>query len=560
MHNPLITKCLYRGISVARDVFPGVLLMAALTVAAIGQTAPLDAGAMVMTPVVERNELQVQFRLVEDTVSPSPGVQANATGADALITTSWRPLGADIPATAWLIIIDNSDPRRAATIAENARVVSEFIGKLPQRDAFTVHTLARELVLVAPFGTTSEEAISRVANVRPGGTEALVTLIHQSVREGLRLLDERDEPRKAVLLLTDGIDETAGGPDAIEAERQRLIEAANERGVAIHTICYAERASLMTYFGPFREISADTGGIHIPAEPADRGATSRQIPPGSLDRIVRAMQGTGTVVLNLAALKEIEPVPEVVVEVMTESGRPARINIPSEQVAAALAGPQPDDLSVDEPAEDASPVDEPPADEPAEEDLATDDPPEEDHPEVIEETTSIPFLLWVLLGLFILFGVIAIIKIRANNQRREAEALAAEEAARVAAAREEEARIAEETRIAEDARRAAEQANKAEDKPLAWLEMCDAQQTRHPIRIPNLKVGRGQHNDFVLRNDSVSGNHCVINRTRDGEWTVTDLNSGNGVILNGNQVQQASLRHGDTIELGDLKMRFLLHP
>jgi pSer/pThr/pTyr-binding forkhead associated (FHA) protein len=78
------------------------------------------------------------------------------------------------------------------------------------------------------------------------------------------------------------------------------------------------------------------------------------------------------------------------------------------------------------------------------------------------------------------------------------------------------------------------------------------------VRIPSLKIGRGQHNDFVLRNDSISGNHCVLNSNRDGQWSVTDLNSGNGVVLNGESVQQAELRHGDTIELGELKMRFLL--
>ena len=88
--------------------------------------------------------------------------------------------------------------------------------------------------------------------------------------------------------------------------------------------------------------------------------------------------------------------------------------------------------------------------------------------------------------------------------------------------------------------------------------MCDAQQTRHPVRMSTLKIGRGQHNDFVLRNDSVSGNHCVLNCNREGQWGITDLDSGNGVVLNGESVRQAPLKHGDVIELGELKMRFLL--
>ena len=149
-------------------------------------------------------------------------------------------------------------------------------------------------------------------------------------------------------------------------------------------------------------------------------------------------------------------------------------------------------------------------------------------------------------GVLLAILVTAALMVRASR-RRAAEARFADEE-----------RAAQEERQAEAARRQAEEAKKPESPPLAWLEMCDAQQTRHPVRIPNLKIGRGQHNDFVLRNDSVSGNHCVLNCNREGGWTITDLNSGNGVILNGTQVVQAGLHHGDTIELGELKMRFLL--
>jgi len=88
--------------------------------------------------------------------------------------------------------------------------------------------------------------------------------------------------------------------------------------------------------------------------------------------------------------------------------------------------------------------------------------------------------------------------------------------------------------------------------------MCDAEQTRYPVTLTNMKIGRGQHNDLVLRNDSISGNHCVLQQNREGKWIITDQASGNGVVVNGERVQQTALRHGDIVELGDLKMRFLL--
>jgi hypothetical protein len=94
--------------------------------------------------------------------------------------------------------------------------------------------------------------------------------------------------------------------------------------------------------------------------------------------------------------------------------------------------------------------------------------------------------------------------------------------------------------------------------PLAFLEMCDATQTRYPLTIKGVKIGRGKHNDIVIGNDSVSGSHCVLS-LRNDEWMVADLKSGNGVLVNGKQVSQATLRPNDVIELGDIKMRFLLN-
>jgi hypothetical protein len=95
------------------------------------------------------------------------------------------------------------------------------------------------------------------------------------------------------------------------------------------------------------------------------------------------------------------------------------------------------------------------------------------------------------------------------------------------------------------------------EAPLAFLEMCDAVQTRHPLTMKNVKIGRGKHNDIVVANDSVSGSHCVLSM-RNEDWVISELESGNGVIVNGKQVKQATLKAQDVIELGDLKMRFLL--
>jgi hypothetical protein len=536
---------------------------------AFAQSAPLDERFTEITPNADRNEVHITFRLVEDTVAEIPGIRATPVGGGDAIHATWKRWGtAETPKTAWLIIIDNSDPRRIQTIAENARLVTTFIDNLPVGHAFAVQSLSRELVQVTPFATSKTEAKRQVSEIRPGGTEALVTLIHQSVREGLSLLKEREEPRKAVLLLTDGIDETPGGAEAGQIEKNRLIKEAKEAGVVIHTIAYAERADAMTYYGAMREISTETGGIHIPAQPADRAPNPRQIPADSLDRMIKAMQGTGTVALNVASLKTVEPTPGIVVEITTQSDSQARIQVPAEMVTAALAvaETEPEGETEAEAETEGETEEETETEGETEAETASEGEPEAgegDTPTTPEtEPTAPPVVvepesssLWLWIGLAVLLVIIVVVLLTLSaSRKRAAEQARLDEAARLA----EEDRRAEDARRAEAARQQQEVTKKAEAKPLAFLEMCDATQTKHPITISSLKIGRGQHNDFVLRNDSVSGNHCVLNRSREGEWSITDLNSGNGVVVNGNQVQQARLQHGDTIELGELKMRFLL--
>jgi serine/threonine protein kinase len=62
-------------------------------------------------------------------------------------------------------------------------------------------------------------------------------------------------------------------------------------------------------------------------------------------------------------------------------------------------------------------------------------------------------------------------------------------------------------------------------------------------------VGRDGDNDFPLRVPDLSARHCSF--TFDGErWILRDLDSRNGVKVNGKRVKEALLSHGDEITLG----------
>lgn len=56
------------------------------------------------------------------------------------------------------------------------------------------------------------------------------------------------------------------------------------------------------------------------------------------------------------------------------------------------------------------------------------------------------------------------------------------------------------------------------------------------FKSPQVSIGRSNKSDFVVANDSLSRQHCLIELV-DGEFFVTDLASSNGVFIDGNRIQ-----------------------
>ena len=59
----------------------------------------------------------------------------------------------------------------------------------------------------------------------------------------------------------------------------------------------------------------------------------------------------------------------------------------------------------------------------------------------------------------------------------------------------------------------------------------------------------------AVSGDELSRRHAILKREH-GTFSITDLDSTNGVFLNGTRVHGAQLYHGDIIQLGDLVYQF----
>jgi hypothetical protein len=67
---------------------------------------------------------------------------------------------------------------------------------------------------------------------------------------------------------------------------------------------------------------------------------------------------------------------------------------------------------------------------------------------------------------------------------------------------------------------------------------------------PTTRLGRGPDNDIQLFDSSASTDHCEL-RVRDGVVTAHDLGSTNGIVINGESVQEGVLPDGAILKIGE---------
>lgn len=98
------------------------------------------------------------------------------------------------------------------------------------------------------------------------------------------------------------------------------------------------------------------------------------------------------------------------------------------------------------------------------------------------------------------------------------------------------------------------------DRPVGQLKVVGG---KHAGQTFTLKpgetiIGRGPEAQLILQEEPpfVSRAHCSL-RAAPGQVEVADLNSTNGVLVNGKKVKEARLQHLDTLQIGSYTLQFL---
>jgi len=79
---------------------------------------------------------------------------------------------------------------------------------------------------------------------------------------------------------------------------------------------------------------------------------------------------------------------------------------------------------------------------------------------------------------------------------------------------------------------------------------------RYVLDGPRATIGRSKQAECVLPDPNISRRHAELSRSPNGDWTIADLGSTNGIKVNGRRVASTRLSPGDQVTLGTTTFLF----
>ena len=96
-----------------------------------------------------------------------------------------------------------------------------------------------------------------------------------------------------------------------------------------------------------------------------------------------------------------------------------------------------------------------------------------------------------------------------------------------------------------------------EREPEVWAWLAGPANTRLPVTHWETLLGRSKACDVVLDYPTISRSHAVLTRYDDGSWTISDVGSKGGILVNGKPASMEVVAFGDTICLGGVEFQLV---
>ena len=459
-------------------------------------------------------------------------VKARIKGEDSDLETRFEAFDPVRQGSTTAYLIQTLPAARRATLGQMADAVVSIAERRDGRRRFAAYTFADGLTAVADSGVSRDEFVRQLVAIGPAAGS---THLYKAAHAAVESLASETGTRKSLVILGDGTS------DDTDVTHDQVVKAARDAGVAIHVLGYYDDARQRTKFEALSRLAEETGGY---AAQVKRGAGAkndftRDIVTASFLTDVIENGGTATAVLTGSAGERT---------VAFTAGLANGKSLAAETQVSVPAAPPP--LRVEAPEPTAVPERDP----------------ESEHSEGVPA--------WLLL---LALGAVAGLGVAGYRLygRQLIEAFWTRGAADAARDVDTDA----ETEVATGNRPVTAPAGEPRTERLAgasggrardgergsvvygWLEMLDGEAARHPLRATDVRVGRHRDNDICLLNDSISRRHALVHYdTEKRRFTITDLGAGNGVIVNKTRYKSRELNDGDTVELGEVRLRFRAEP
>lgn len=463
-----------------------------------------------------KNVILCDFKFSENVALEELVFKANDQILEGTEFTPYSGLG---KTSAFLFLVDTSNPARNATVRRNLDIVKDQMRFSSATRLVGLATFANRMNLIYGPQQTHSNVNQTLDSIVANGA---ATEFFSSSLEAIKVLKDVNVDRRALVIMSDGKAEDTA------YNRADVVSAAAEAGVTVIGLGFAERQSETPALQEIRRLAEETGGHFssvVSNEPFEDGFLSnlpRYIENGGEITAPLDNSISGDVTLSLtarmangnllSASKSVEV--DAIVPVDPQSSE-------SKSFIQTLYSPF--DSIFSEASQWAA----------------------------ANQALAIILLLLplILLGLVLL----SIFKGRQTGDAPEFSNIESEDLDTVSDT-ELLSGIEDIDGIEDyDTTRAVMSGNNTN----GYFEVVGSENSKYPINGHAVSIGRHSHNDIRLSNDSVHRHHAHLSISTHGEATIHDLDTANGVIVNGEKVDKKKLELGDIVEFGEVRLRFV---
>lgn len=464
------------------------------------------------------SSIECNFRSFEPKSVKRVEIEANGT---QLTPVNYTAFEESDDKAAWLFLIDRSNPRRAKTVERSVELVKSLYAQANAKNIMSIATFAGDLqVLVSP-GDPYANVEERLKSVKADGA---ATAFYFTALQGIDILQKVDAERRALVIISDGKAEDTA------YTHNDVVKRAKEAGVIIYGIGFSEKASETVELQQVERLASETGGPFASAVGNDELS-----PAAFLTQFRQHLINGGHA---SAPVGDINGEIKSQLSIVFDDGTTAKSD-PSNFFIEPPAEPEP--VVVIEKQDRIIP--ELPLIAKIYQSFETTVPGATDWAAENQE------LAWLLLLLPVALLIAALVFFytrkreefieEADEDAATTEALSADTPVTVATPADDQRT----TVVATSGR-------------FGYFETIEEIPTRYEINEQNVTIGRHSENDFQLDDETVHRHHAVFHMSPDKRPVIADLDTVNGVMVNGQRVSKTELNSGDLIELGEAKFRF----